>query len=240
MISELYPLLSEYYPTTNQMKTIKQYILSLIAICTISSITAQTNKWHMGFEAGPTITSIYSQNVDFLFTPSLGYCAGVSAQYNADRWISVRMQINYERKGGFRGAFPITDVNGVTIGSMNVQVANNYITAPLMLRAQFGKTAKFYLDAGAYGGYLTRATSTERQSTSEGITFMMTDITQFRDFFDHGLCGGLGVEAPLGNNTQVTFGMRYNHGQANIQGDTKSVPLFNRSLNFVFGISQGF
>ena len=222
------------------MNILKHFALSFILTCTAISTHAQTNKWQMGFEAGPTITSIYSQNVDFLFTPSLGYCAGVSAQYNADRWISVRMQINYERKGGFRGAFPITDVNGVTVGSMNVQVANNYITAPLMLRAQFGKTAKFYLDAGAYGGYLTRATSTERQSTSEGITFMMTDITQFRDFFDHGLCGGVGVEAPIGNNANVSLGFRYNHGQANIQRDTKSVPLFNRSLNFNIGITQGF
>lgn len=109
-----------------------------------------------------------------------------------------------------------------------------------MLRAQFGKTAKFYLDAGAYEGYLTRATSTERQSTSEGITFMMTDITQFRDFFDHGLCGGVGVEAPIGNNANVSLGFRYNHGQGNMQADTKSIPLFNRSLNFNIGITQGF
>ena len=222
------------------MKTFKKYILGLIAICATSSITAQTSKWQMGFEAGPSVTTIHSQNVDFLFTPTVGYCAGFSAQYNADRWISVRTQVNYERKGGFRGAFPITDINGVTVGSMNVSVANNYITAPLMIRAQFGKSAKVFIDAGAYGGYLTRATSTERQSTSEGITFMMVDITQFRDLFDFGFCGGLGVEAPIGNNANVSVGFRYNHGQGNMQGDTKSITLYNRSLNFNIGISQGF
>jgi hypothetical protein len=50
----------------------------------------------------------------------------------------------------------------------------------------------------------------------------------------------VGVEAPIGNNANVSLGFRYNHGQANIQGDTKSVPLFNRSLNFNIGITQGF
>jgi opacity protein-like surface antigen len=109
-----------------------------------------------------------------------------------------------------------------------------------MIRAQFGKSAKVFIDAGAYGGYLTRATSTERQSTSEGITFMMVDITQFRDLFDYGFCGGVGVEAPIGNNAYVSLNFRYNHGQGNMQADTRSIPLYNRSLNFNIGISQGF
>lgn len=222
------------------MQTCKKYLLGLIATCTTIAVQGQTNKWQMGFEAGPSITTIHSQNVDFLFTPTLGYCAGASVQYNADRWISVRTQLNIEKKGGFRGAFPITDINGVNIGSMNVSVSNNYISVPLMLRAQFGKSAKVFVDAGAYAGYLTRATSTQRQSTSEGITFMMEDITLLRNPFDYGLCGGLGLEVPIGNNAQVSLGFRYNHGQGNIQGDTKSIPLFNRSLNFNFGISQGF
>ena len=205
-----------------------------------TNTSAQTSKWQMGVEAGPSLTTIHSQNVDFLFTPTMGYCAGFSAQYNADRWISVRTQVNYERKGGYRGAFPITDVNGVHVGSMNVSVANNYITAPLQIRAQFGKSAKFFIDAGAFGGLLTRATSTERQATGEGITFMMVDITQFRNLYDYGFCGGLGVEAPIGNNANVSLGFRYNHGQGNMQADTRSIPLYNRSLNFNIGISQGF
>jgi hypothetical protein len=222
------------------MTSAKKHTLYLIAILVTLTTSAQTSKWQMGFEAGPSVTTIHSQNVDFLFTPTVGYCGGFSAQYNADRWISVRAQVNYERKGGYRGAFPITDVNGISVGSMNVSVANNYITAPLLIRTQFGKIAKIFIDAGAYGGYLTRATSTERQSTAEGITFMMVDITQFRDLFDYGFCGGMGVEVPIGNNANVSLGFRYNHGLGNMQGDTKSIPLYNRSLNFNLGISQAF
>lgn len=222
------------------MNHIKKYTLGIIAIFATLSTNAQTNKWQLGFEAGPSLTTIHSQNVDFLFTPKLAYSVGFSAQYNADKRISVRTQVTYESKGGYRGAFPITDVNGVTIGSMNVSLTNNYITVPLMIRAQFGKSAKLFIDAGAYGGYLTGATSTQRQSTSEGITFMMEDLTRFRNFFDHGLCGGLGTEVPIGNNTYVSLGFRYNHGQNNIHGDTKSIPLYNRSLNFNIGVSQLF
>jgi len=55
-----------------------------------------------------------------------------------------------------------------------------------------------------------------------------------------GFCGGLGVEAPIGNNANVSLGFRYNHGQGNMQADTRSIPLYNRSLNFNIGISQGF
>jgi hypothetical protein len=53
-------------------------------------------------------------------------------------------------------------------------------------------------------------------------------------------CGGLGVEAPIGNNANVSLSFRYNHGQGNMQADTRSIPLYNRSLNFNIGISQGF
>ena len=220
------------------MKSFQKYTLGLFAIFAAIAANAQTSKWQMGGEAGPSLTTIHSQNVDFLFTPSVGYSAGFSIQYNADQWISVRTQVNYERKGGYRGAFPMTDANGVTIGSMNVSVTNNYITAPLLIRAQFGKSAKLFIDAGAFGGYLTRATSTQRQSTSEGITFMMEDLTQFRSQFDYGFWGGLGVEVPIGNNANISLGFRYNHGQGNMQGDTRSIPLYNRSLNFNIGISQ--
>jgi hypothetical protein len=69
---------------------------------------------------------------------------------------------------------------------------------------------------------------------------MMVDITQFRDLFDYGFCGGVGVEAPIGSNANVSLSFRYNHGQGNMQGDTRSIPLYNRSLNFNIGISQGF
>jgi hypothetical protein len=61
-----------------------------------------------------------------------------------------------------------------------------------------------------------------------------------RDLFDYGFCGGMGVEAPIGNNANVSLGFRYNHGQGNMQADTRSIPLYNRSLNFNIGISQGF
>jgi len=50
----------------------------------------------------------------------------------------------------------------------------------------------------------------------------------------------MGVEAPIGNNANVSLGFRYNHGQGNMQADTRSIPLYNRSLTFNIGISQGF
>jgi hypothetical protein len=37
-----------------------------------TNTSAQTSKWQMGVEAGPSLTTIHSQNVDFLFTPHHG------------------------------------------------------------------------------------------------------------------------------------------------------------------------
>jgi opacity protein-like surface antigen len=220
------------------MTNFKKYTLGLITILAALSANAQSMKWQMGFEAGPSTTTIYSENVDFQFTPTLGYWAGFSSQYNANKWISVRSQLNYERKGGYRGPFPITDDNGVTVGSSDIRLANNYITAPLLIRAQFGKRAKVFVDAGAYGGFLISATSTVRRLTSKSTNIGTVDITQYRNLFDHGFCGGLGLEVPLRNNNKVSLGFRYNHGQVNMQNDTRSIHLYNRSLNLNIGISQ--
>jgi len=222
------------------MNPMKNFTLCLILACASLSANAQSLKWQMGFEAGPSTTTIYSQNVDFQFTPTPGYWAGLSSQYNANKWISVRLQLNYERKGGYRGPFSITDDNGVTVGSWDLRLANNYITSPLLIRAQFGKRNKVFIDAGAFGGFLISATTTVRKLTSKSTSSRTVEITQYRNLFDYGFCGGLGIEIPIRNNANLTLGFRYNHGQANIQGDTKSVPLFNRSLNFNIGITQGF
>jgi hypothetical protein len=124
------------------------------------------------------------------------------------------------------------------VGSSDIRLANNYITAPLLFRAQFGKRAKVFFDAGAYGGFLISATSTVRRLTSKSTNIGTVDITQYRNLFDHGFCGGLGLEVPLRNNNKVSLGFRYNHGQVNMQNDTRSIPLYNRSLNLNIGISQ--
>jgi hypothetical protein len=44
------------------MKTFKKYTLGLFSIFSAISTNAQTNKWQMGVEAGPSLTTIHSQN----------------------------------------------------------------------------------------------------------------------------------------------------------------------------------
>jgi hypothetical protein len=44
------------------MKTFKKYTLGLFSIFAAISTNAQTSKWQMGVEAGPSLTTIHSQN----------------------------------------------------------------------------------------------------------------------------------------------------------------------------------
>jgi hypothetical protein len=44
------------------MKTLKKYTIGLFSIFAAISTNAQTSKWQMGVEAGPSLTTIHSQN----------------------------------------------------------------------------------------------------------------------------------------------------------------------------------
>ncbi|HOY40076.1 MAG TPA: porin family protein, partial [Bacteroidales bacterium] len=113
------------------------------------------NTFDIGIEGSPSL--IYLRGlIDYNYEPSLGFSGGISFQYNFPKIISIRTNVSFERKGAIR-RITYTDIMGETISELVEHSNFNYITLPILIKASLGKHVKYFITAGAFGGYLLNA-----------------------------------------------------------------------------------
>ncbi|AEA44587.1 porin family protein [Fluviicola taffensis] len=206
-------------------------------ILVTTSLRAQVNKFDLGFEGGPNVCKIKGNKVPFLKYESIIYGSfALTFQYNLPKLFSVRAAIGYERKG-HQMEIQVTDENGTFIDNSIFQSQFNYITLPILARFSFGKNIKFFLNAGAYGGFLFK----EVDRIAETEHFKAINQTNTKNFkqFDYGLTGGFGLSVPIKTRWNVSLELRNNFGLVNIS----SLPLSNNgqvitnTTNILMGVS---
>lgn len=202
-----------------------------------TSIRAQVNKFDLGFEGGPNVSKIKGNKTSSLkYEPIIYGSFALTFQYNLPKLFSIRAAIGYERKG-HQMQMQVTDENGTFIENTIFQSQFNYITLPILARFSFGKNIKFFLNIGAYGGFLFK----EVDRIGETEHFKAIDQTNTKNFkqFDYGLAGGFGLSVPMKSRWNVSLELRNNFGLENIS----SVPLFNNgqvitnTTNILLGFS---
>ena len=170
----------------------------LIALILCSSLTfAQTNKFEVGLEMGPSLVSFRGNDIlDNNNDLSFGFSSGLTFQYNFPKLISIRTNISFERKGlSTKGS--ATDQYGNQIGEITFHSNLDYLTIPILGRLTFGKKINFFVNAGPYIGYLIKQTDiTEalgehpKTETDNADNFKKTDF---------GITTGLGARFPIKN-----------------------------------------
>lgn len=197
------------------MKTLRSlFFLIIITIISIQYNTprAQVTTFEMGLEGGPSLRSLRGNTIlDSTAKSDVGYSGGIYGQYNIDRMWSVKLGVNYEKKGA---KFDIQSQIGTGIvENFKSKSDLNYITIPLLVKATFGQKIKFFVNAGAYIGILLKQeTKTEANSIQPASTVDGTDNFKKTDI---GISGGIGVKIPLSPRFGLTLEVRENLGLTN-------------------------
>ena len=136
----------------------KRIILFFLTILSVSSIYSQQNKIDIGLEGSPSVTYLRGNNfAKDNHYPYIGFSGGLFFQYDFQKTFSLRTNIAFERKGSLTDII-ITDKNGVPIGQFAPPNNFDYLTLPILLRATLGRKVKYFVNAGAFSGYLIKQT----------------------------------------------------------------------------------
>ncbi len=114
-------------------------------------IFAQTKKFQIGLEGGPSLTSFDGkERFKNNHSTKVGYAIGLSLQYDISKIFSIRTGVGFEKKGyKLRLTNPFLNVDVIEI-----RYHFDYLTAPLLARITLGNKYKFFANAGPYFAYL--------------------------------------------------------------------------------------
>jgi len=224
------------------------------------------NQLWIGFHGGPSVPNLSggTNEISEGYTSRFGPYIGIFADYvplSSAPYLSVRGEINYSSEGGKRNGmqplpqdprFPLPQ--GVTAyARFNNEAIIDYLEIPVLAKLDWGKTIRFFVDAGPYVGFLYRAKTVWRGSSpfyqdKKGTVVLFpsqnldtdADIKEEINSTNFGAAGGLGVEMPYGPGDLV-FDAHFAYGFTNIQKNTALNGENNTgSLAFTVGYSYPF
>ena len=205
------------------------------------------NETRIGLHGGLNIPSISGGGNEQSegYSSRLGPYFGVFADYVMRPDFSLRGEINYASQGGKRNgmqAVSASQLSGVPIPEGMTVYANfdnetilDYVEIPVMAMMSWGRTTRFFVDAGPYVGFLVRARTVTSGSSllysdASGTLPISGDIQSFDANTDTkgdinstsaGIAGGIGIETPFGPGG-VCVAAHFSMGLTNIQKDTEA------------------
>jgi Outer membrane protein beta-barrel domain len=181
------------------------------AIC--MKIFGQSLITKIGFETGPGVTSFRgNENLDKYFKPAEGFTAGFSYQFNSKNTINIRTGVVFERKKNT--GYIVLDDNMGTFMEVFYKDYYNYLTVPIALRKHFGRKKVFFINAGAFFGYLLK--QNEIITGTPPLQPSNTNNTNRFKHVDFGVSGGLGLLLALNSTTELSVEIRNNLGLQNL------------------------
>jgi hypothetical protein len=202
----------------NQIPVITLLLLGL----SITALSGQETKFILSAEGGPSLTSLYRNGtIRKDFKPITGGYAGILVQYNFTGNFSLRSGITYERTG--------TNFYVVTYDIYADYIYRfDYVSIPVMVRAEYGKNVRFYMNAGPYFSYLCNQeyVSRNRQEFDDQIMQIHGSTPGNKNRIDYGLAGGIGINIRIAGNAAISAGVTVYLGLCN----TKKQPVYYNSV----------
>ncbi|MCX6246173.1 MAG: porin family protein [Bacteroidetes bacterium] len=192
--------------------------------------------FEIGIEGGPNVSIWYGDSYwGNYFDYGIAFSGGFTFQYNFSKVFSIRTNISFERKS-VNSKHYVT-VFGDEWGMAEARVKNSldYLILPILIRSNFGKRVKFFVDAGPYFGLLLQAREIDKMMMWD------TTIIQKKTYylnFDFGISAGLGISIPIGDHFLLSIEARDNLGLLPIL-DTWKIAKVN-STNLLMGLAYRF
>lgn len=209
----------------------KYLLYSILFVSTVQIAHAQENKFEVGIEAGPNVTSVLNQSPeDFLLRlkPGVGYQIGGAFQYNFHPILSLRTGLHYQMSNPSYKDIIITDDLGTDMGRLKMNYQLHYLAIPLLLRATFGQRIQGFVNAGVSTSFLVGSNfrSDFRNNAGESESYFEEQDNSAEPFnpFQIGAVFGFGVHIPVGNqfgislevSNQYNFNSIYNTNYFNL------------------------
>jgi hypothetical protein len=240
-------------------------LLALLLLAAFGSAFA--GQMYVGLHGGPNIpslkggTNIMSEG----YVSRLGPNFGIFANYAIRGHFSLRGEINYSSEGGKRTGmqpfYPSKEMSQLLpvgtplplYGVFDNEAILDYLEIPVMAKMTWGRMPRLFAVAGPYVGFLVRAKTATKGSSSiyldeSGNTVLFpnnnfdkdTDIRNEINSTNYGIAGGVGIELPYGPGDLV-FETRFSYGLTNIQSNTAQNGENNTGmLAFILGYSYPF
>ena len=220
----------------------------ILAVLFLSGSVSAQSTW-FGVHGGLSIPDLSGGNGNGLssnYTSRLAGNFGFQSDFGITKKFSISVELNYAGQGGKRdGLQPITNLpaqyqslvpsGDYLYANFKNTAALDYLELPILARLTWGKTWKFYVDAGPYLGYLlhaeekTKGTSEIYEDPGGQVPLTIqgynpgpqnftanTNITSDIHKFNVGVSGGVGVAYPFMRN-MIYLDVRGEYGLLNIQ-----------------------
>lgn len=206
---------------------------------------SQNSKIKFGVQAGLNYSNFrgYEVPVSPLYSesPAYAYLGGLNFEYQIKEKLSLKLELNYERKSQKADNFiELTDTDGFT-KSYNFSSKKNYdyLVLPIMLKYNFSNKNSFYLNGGPFIGFLLKSNLTNGLGKIDGLNNEPVETTNLNNKTDFGLSIGLGKTIEINGKNSIFIEIRENLGLTNTSknkvwgnGEVKT-----NSLNLIVGYS---
>jgi len=180
-------------------------VLFVIGLLSTNFIFSQS-EMRFGINGGLTFSKFWGNENIEKYNIGVDVITGISFELKVNENLSLKTNLNYERKSmnkeaRFDGPYDSVDIKTIqTYG---------YVTLPIMFKYKFVKSSNLYFNAGPFLGSLlhrqTKATSFNKESS-------ISDFTTF----DLGFSFGIGSKIKLDKEVDLGIELRENLGLMNI------------------------
>lgn len=193
----------------------KLFMAAFLAVA-FSASAQEKGNIEFGVNTGVNFSNVRTSNLNS--DSSTGFNVGVMGDFFfSDRW-SIKARLVYDRKGWDNGF-----IEGTPNGSYTTDYNLDYLTIPVMANYHFGSKRNWYLNFGAYSGFLLSAKETEG-----GL-----DVKEGFNSSDFGLALGIGVKIPVSDKAKIFIEYEEQTGFSEIfkENDGPSIMNSRGSLN---------
>lgn len=181
--------------------------------------SAQDSKIKFGVQGGLTYSSFRGYDSLSDDNPGFAYLFGASFQYQIKENLSVKADINYERKSQVSKFIAETIYDSPTslpeTYHVKINTYRNYLVLPIMLKYNFTTNRSFYINGGPFLGYLIKSGASTSGFNAPGANNDDIDDTKYNKSLDFGIAAGIGKEFKVNGNHQIYIELRENLGLPN-------------------------
>ena len=173
----------------------------------------QKENFEYGIITALSISNVSTNDTYFESKPIIEYKGGFFGNYYLNKKFSIRLKTLYERKG-YKGIW-------------YDNIVFNMITVPITANYYFGKNNNWYVNLGPYVGFMIAAKAHRAGSV---------DITKNYNSMDFGISGGIGLQFPISQKTDLFIEIDNQTGMSDIIKEDLWYSFKNNRMSLNFGI----
>jgi len=153
----------------------------------------------------------------FEYQYAFGYKFGITAEYYLTPKLSLKTGLDYDKKNA-KGTSVFELREGIDspglLYNQTVVYHYNYLTMPLLVKYDFSEHNSFYINGGAFFGYLLNSKVTSKTEPKTEFSDISEATTKSNASIDYGVAFGLGKTIAVDDKNSIHVELRDNFGVA--------------------------